>query len=61
MKEETDLGLYTSAEVAVILDMQQQTVSLYHRRNNIGRKIGRDLFFTDADIEEIRVTDGRRK
>ena len=54
-------GLYTTGEVAEMLDIQQQTVGLYYRRNQIGQKIGRDILFTEADIEKIRNTDGRRK
>jgi len=53
--------LYTTKEVAIILGIQMNSVGLYFKKFNIGQKYGRDLLFTESDIEEIRNTDGRKK
>jgi len=54
--------LYTSAEVAVILELKQQSVAKYFRVHGIGSKDRfNNLLFTKKEIEQIRDTDGRRK
>ena len=52
---------YTSKEVAEILGIQQQSVSVRYRSHDIGEKIGGRLFFTDEDVDKLKVSDGRRK
>ena len=64
----TEERLYSAAEVAEILGIQKQSVLIYYRKFDIGRKMpdvkGRDfetVLFTEADIKEIENTDGRRR
>ena len=57
--------LYSSAEVAVMIGIKQQSVGKYYRNYGIGTMgtlgNGKALLFTEADIELIKKTDGRRK
>ena len=53
--------LYTSNEVSKILEIQAQTVTYYFKKYGIGKKIGRDILFTEDDILEIQKTDGRKR
>jgi len=57
--------VYTSAEVAIILGIQRQSVGLYYTKYGIGTMgtlgNGKALFFTEEDIEKIKITDGRKK
>lgn len=53
--------LYTSREVSEILEIQAQAVTYYYKKYGIGKKIGRDILFTEDDIMEIQNTDGRKK
>ena len=57
-----DKELYSSAEVAVMIGIKQQSVGLYYRVHGIGMKDRfNNLLFTEKDIELIKSTDGRRK
>ncbi len=54
--------LYSSAEVAVMIGIKQQSVAKYFRVHGIGTKDRfNNLLFTKADIELIKSTDGRKK
>jgi len=54
--------LYSSAEVAEMIGIKQQSVGLYYRVHGIGTKDRfNNLLFTEKDIELIKKTDGRRK
>ncbi len=52
---------YTCEEAGKILKIQAQSVHKYFKRYQIGEKRHGRVLFTAADIEEIRITDGRRK
>lgn len=52
---------YTCEEAGKLLDIQAQSVSRYYKIYKIGEKRHGRVLFTAADIEKIRVTDGRRK
>jgi len=57
-----DKKLYSSAEVAVMIGIKQQSVARYFRDEGIGTKDRfNNLLFTEKDIELIKKTDGRRK
>ncbi len=60
-----DKELYSSAEVAVMIGIKQQSVGLYYKKYGIGtmgtRGYGRALLFTLEDIELIKSTDGRKR
>lgn len=58
--------LYTTKEVAEILGIKCNSVTYYHGKYGIGNQADPDkqtspVLYTDADIEEIRETDGRFK
>ncbi len=54
--------LYGTKEVSKILGIQPQSVYLYYKNYGIGTMgIGRNITFTEEDIEKIKITDGRRK
>ncbi len=52
---------YTCTEVGELLGIQAQSVSRYYTLYQIGEKRHGRVLFTAADIEQIRITDGRRK
>ena len=59
MKEE---AVYSSMEVAIMLDLKQQSIAKYYRNYGIGKKDKfNNLLFTAPDIELIKNTAGRRK
>ena len=45
--------LYSSKQVALMTGKDHSTVRHHARKRGIGRKMGRDWFFTKKDIEEI--------
>jgi hypothetical protein len=54
--------LYTTAEVAEDLGISMARLRLIAARYGIGKKVGRDWLFTDADLEQLRQRpDHRRK
>lgn len=54
--------LYSTAEVARIIGKDRVTVWLRAKKVKVGRKVGRVLAFTAAEVEAIRnAPDGRRR
>ncbi len=54
-------SLYTAADVAALLSKSPITVRQLARTHSIGRKLGRDWVFTEADIARLRTLPGPGK
>ena len=55
-----DMKQYTSAEMAQKTGMVERTIRKAAAANDgIGRKVGRDWIFTDADIAKIKAVVGK--
>jgi transposase len=48
------MSIYTTGEVATILDLSVNTVRQYCKRYRIGHKHGRDWAIASSDIDAIR-------
>ena len=48
------MNIYTTTEAATALGVSRRRVQQACSRDGIGRKHGRDLLLTDADVEYIR-------
>lgn len=53
-------NIYTAAEAAQKLGLSKESLRVYAGRYKVGRRHGRDWFFTDKDIEVIRSHKGKR-
>lgn len=53
--------LYTAAQAAALLERSPITVRQLARTHHIGRKLGRDWVFTEADIARLRTLPGPGK
>jgi len=51
--------IYTTKEAATALGVSTRRVQQACKRDGLGRKHGRDLLLTDADMEYIRSRMGR--
>ena len=47
-------NLYTTAEAAALLGVSQRRVRVLAGHRGIGRRIGRAIVFTDADLRAMR-------
>ena len=54
MSEAEKLRLHTTAQAAAILGLDASSVRRLARKLKLGQRLGRDWFFTQADLDRMR-------
>lgn len=49
-----NMKLYNTSEAGVLLGLSRIAIIQHCKRNNIGKKVGRDWVLTEEDIDQIR-------